>query len=479
MESKKDIGKLFRENLEQLDYTPSTKVWEQIELDLEEKKKKRRFFIWFFFATLTICSLVIGLGYTFSDKNSIINRDVKENSISNEKTNKNNNAIVTKEKNIENHDSKNAVKNTVSNTTKADKQNNKTILNINAKKDKVASKNNLQIGNKNKSNQNSTLASTSLKVERKKKNNNAVLLKNSFKKSQKNSNKFIADAKKTASKETLHNSETPTNTTKNSITEIKEKLTTIDSIIASTTNKKINKKTKDSLAVNDTIADVQEKSKEYKIIIAPYYGLNYNGYFGDFNAISNNAILEKKSEMRSIFGIMARWMFSNKLGFQIGMGKINSRYFSTIEKNNYSFINTQNVSTELPITELNGIFANATKVKFTYESTYIEVPLEAYYVLRDKKIGLATSLGISLLFSGKNTIFAQSEGIAKINIGTLITNKSDGVTANAKLYLFYKITPSLQLDIYPSFQYQIMGNTNSSNYSSYFFSVRTGFSYKL
>ncbi len=463
MESKKDIGKLFRENLEQLDYTPSTKVWEQIELDLEEEKKKRRFFIWFFFATLIICGLVIGLSYTFSDENSFMDKVVKESSVLNEKTTKNNNTIVVEEENNESSNSKNSIKNTGSS----------------AKKDKVASKNNPRIGNKNKPTQNSALASTSFKEKRKKKNSNAALWKNSFKKGQQNSDKFIADVKKTTSKETLLTSESPTNTIKNSTTEAIEIRTTIDSLIASATNKKINKKEKDSLAVKDTIADVQEKSKEYEIIIAPYYGLNYNGYFGDFNSISNNQILEKNGGMRSTYGVLARWMFSNKLGIQLGVGKINSRYFSTVEKTGNSFINNQNVATDIPVNELNGIFVNETKVKFTYESSYIEVPLEAYYVLRDKKLGFATSFGISLLFADENTVFAESENVQKMKIGKLETTAPSSFTANAKVYLFYKITPSLQLDLYPSFQYQIMGNTDSSNYSSYFISVRTGFSYKL
>ncbi len=483
MESKKDIGKLFRENLEQLDYTPSTKVWEQIELDLEEKKKKRRFFIWFFLASLLFCGLIIGVSYaTFSGGNSITNKNGKENSISNEKEIKRNQAIIAEEENMENSNSKNSIEEKNSNATEVNKENSKTLLNVNTKKNKAGSKNNSHFGNKNKSNQNSALASTSLKDKRKNKNSNSILGKNSLKKGLKNSDKLVADAKKIGSKETLSNSDEKANTTKNNTTEAIEKRPTIDSLIATTNSKKENKdskKEKDSLAMKDSVAEVKEESKEHEIVIAPYYGLNYNGYFGNFDAISSNTVLEKKAEMRNTFGIMVRWMFGNKLGIQVGAGKINSRYFSTVEKTGSLFINNQNVDTDIPINELNGIFVNETKVKITYESSYIEVPLEAYYTLRDKKIGFATSFGVSLLFGGKNAVFAESEYIQKMRIGTLSTASSSSFTGNAKLYLFYRITPSLQLDFYPSFQYQIMGNTDSSNYSSYFFSIRTGFSYKL
>ena len=482
MESKKDIGKLFRENLEQLDYTPSAKVWEQIELDLEKKKKKRRFFIWFFFATIITSSLLIGLGYTFSDGNPFTNKEVKENSVSNGKTSKTNTAVVAEEGNNESSDSKKATEKTNSNTTEVDKQNGENILNTNAKKSKTASKNNSKISNRNKSNSNSSVASTvgKNKRERKNKNSNSALSGNSFKKGQTSSDKSIAEVQKTSSKETSLQSETPIN---NNTTILNtEKSIRIDSLIAATNDKKKiekkNIKEKDSLKIKDSLTEDKEKPKEYEIVVAPYYGMNYNGYFGDFNSISNNTILEKKGDMRSAYGVLVRWMFGNKLGIQIGAGKINNRYFSTVEKNGNVFINTQNVDTDKPIAELNGIFASSTKVKFTYESSYIEVPLEAYYVLRDKKLGLATSFGISMLFGGKNSVFAESENVEKMKIGKLNTNSPTSATANAKLYLFYKITPSLQLDLYPTFQYQIIGNTDS-NYSSYFFSVRTGFSYKL
>ncbi|RZK02034.1 MAG: hypothetical protein EOO43_23555 [Flavobacterium sp.] len=125
------------------------------------------------------------------------------------------------------------------------------------------------------------------------------------------------------------------------------------------------------------------------------------------------------------------------------------------------------------------ISENETKVKFTYESSHIEIPLEVYYIIKNKKIGIAGSAGMSLLFEGKNSVFAESENVRKLKIGKLETTLETNFTGNAKLYLFYKITPSLQLDLYPTFQYQIMGRTDSFVNSGYYFSVRTGFSYKL
>ncbi len=60
MESKKNIGKLFRDNLDQMDFSPSEKVWDRIEIGLEKKKKKRRFLFWLFFTVITTSMLTSG-----------------------------------------------------------------------------------------------------------------------------------------------------------------------------------------------------------------------------------------------------------------------------------------------------------------------------------------------------------------------------------------------------------------------------------
>ena len=424
-----------------------------------------------------MCSLLIGFLYPFSEENSLPNKGTNRNSISNEKTGKSNATVIGNENNQDNSISDETTVNKKTEQINGKIQNNKNIKNNNE-----ALKSNLEKRSKNKLLSNSKKQTIANKKHRKGKRSGSYSVTNSLGKQSKNSGKSISESQKTNSKETLLASETQTNTTKSNAIEDLKKRTPVDSLIASTTNKKIkekDKKEEESLVAKDSITEIQEKSKKYEIVIAPYYGINYGGYFGNFNAISENPIIENKAASRDTYGILARWMFDERFGFQLGVGKINSRYFTTIEKTDYPFINTQNVDTEVPIGELNGIFANETKVKFTYESSYIEVPIEFYYILKDRKFGAAASLGFSLLFEDKNSIFAESDNVQKLKIGTLTTNQPTSITGNAKLYLFYKISPSLHFDLYPTFQYRIMGDTNSSNYSSYFFSIRTGLSYKL
>lgn len=495
MESKKNIGNLFRENLEQLDYTPSTKVWEQIELDLEKKKRKRRIFFWFFFAII-LTGIVLSGGYMLVNDNSS-SKEVKETISLTEKSKENLNAtevqqnhsstgklidnstIGNENKNTQNNSSKNSISVRNSKTTSEDHKNDLNSMNQKSSFNPKIGQRKNALNKKQTDSKIGTVASR--KNQSSKKQSQIVSTSSSKDRSKPNQSNFIATV--ISSNEVTSNQANKASLEKNSTIEKATKQTPIDSLLATANEvEKVNRKKtkpKDSIPLEKTETTTKEKEKEYEIVVAPYYGLNHGGYFGDFNALSNNRVLDEKIETSATYGVLLRWMFGDKLGIQTGIGKINNSYTATVEKTGAQFINTQTVATDQPISNLNTIFSNETKVKFTYESSFLEVPFEAYYVVRNKKLGLATSFGISMLFGNKNTVYAASETIQSMKIGTLSSISPTSATLNAKMNLFYKISPSLQVDLYPTFQYQIMGNTNSSDYSSYFLSIRTGLSYKF
>ena len=86
MESKKDIGNYFKENLEQLDFAPSQKVWDGIEVKLLQKRK-RRFAFWSLFAGIVIGTFLIAIhSYDSNSLKSKINTDVTTDNNSFEET---------------------------------------------------------------------------------------------------------------------------------------------------------------------------------------------------------------------------------------------------------------------------------------------------------------------------------------------------------------------------------------------------------
>ncbi len=58
MEVKKDIGKAFREKLDNLDRMPGDALWDAINKDLDVKKKRQFPLFWFFIGSLSLLAII-------------------------------------------------------------------------------------------------------------------------------------------------------------------------------------------------------------------------------------------------------------------------------------------------------------------------------------------------------------------------------------------------------------------------------------
>lgn len=525
MESKKDIGSYFKENLEQLDYSPSTKVWEGIEVELKEKKKKRRFVFWLCFSVVTICGLSTYTYFNHSNSekpstNNVVTTDTNNRNTNSNNTNSDNN-------NLNNPDSNNSDSNNPILSIPKEKTNNEFKENevVNDKKNK-AEKNNLNTNGNSGLTNNSENARTKNKVSNRKPNNSVGIvdenknLKNNLSKKSKKfnhkkgfkttesgaslfaktrqqskkakkSNKAKPSDISNKSNETNNLNDLKTDGNNNALASDKDKKLSIDDL------KKANQKKRDSLVAarktekekKDLVQKPKEEEKDsttvivtesgHEIIIAPYVGFNYTGNFGNGNFLNDSKTSKKTSQFNTSYGVLVRIMGNKKIGLQIGAGIINSVYSATFTKESNNFISANNVSLNVSLQELNNQFPNGTEITSRQETTFIEVPLEAYYILSDKKFGIATSFGISFLKFQNNELFLESDTIDRLKVGTLENVSPFSSSINVKLNFFYKITKKLQFDLYPSFQYQFMGYKDVSNYHPYFISIKTGLSYKL
>lgn len=536
MESKKDIGNYFKENLEQQDYSPSPKVWEGIEAELK-KKKKRRFLFWMFFAMISVLGLstYTYVNHSNSGKPSMNNNTTTDNIDSNNRNSNskninpkspdsNSNIISnTKENEIKKenelaNDEENYKDNLNSNTNSA-KNNDSKKTGVKSNSTKLKPANSIGVvGNKEKSENN--LSGKAKKINYKKgqindhENHLSAKIKsgNHWKKTKKSgkskSSEELKNIAKNNSIDALKVKETDAILSESE----KEKLNA-DGLKDIETNptavsdqnkklsledlKKANQKKRDSLVTarktDKEKKDLPQKPKEeekdstktevadsgHDIIIAPYFGYNYNGNLGNGNFLNDSKTSKKNSQFQSSYGILVRWMGSEKMGIQTGIGIINSNYSATFEKSDSNFISSSVASLDYTNAEINDLFPNGTKVTSTQKSSFIEVPLEGYYIFSEKKFGIATSFGLSFLILQNNELFLESETVSRFKAGKLENIAPFSASANVKLNLFYTISKKLQFDLYPSIQYQIMGFKDVSNYHSYFFSIKTGLSYKL
>lgn len=489
MESKKNIGKLFRDNLDQMDFSPSEKVWDRIEIDLEKKKKKRRFLFWLFFTIITTSMLTSGAVVYFSNNQTKTDTSI-ENTVSNTT-----NSRDKSNQNKSNSSSKQSAIKSYSNTVL---ENNDSKLNskISTKKTNTkktnTTKTNKLISKKGNMTSNTSYQSSFSKL------NSSNKVSKPFKYA-KNSNSRKNKNNATSSKGIKNPTEfektnDPITTTNNVELNLSNPLANNTTSNPKVTDDLAPKKEQDSLKKNtvrkqnkkeinpkpeDSTAEKPQDEFKKVVVVAPYIGLNYIGFIGNYDALTKGNIINKKGSFAESYGVLVRYMISETTGFQLGIGKLNSKYDVTIDRSSTAFINEESISSELPTQFYNNLFSNSAEIKLTKETSYYEVPIEGYYVLLNKKFGIASSLGVSLFYLGKNEVYAESEQIEKTKIGSFSTLLQTSATANAKLYLYYQIMPKLSFDVYPTFQYQLFGNSDSSNYSTYFFSVRAGIGYRF
>lgn len=478
MESKKDIGKFFRENLDQLNVAPSAMAWEGIEKDLKEKKKKRRFLIWFFIVAFVGGSIST---YTVLTFNHFTNSNpTKENKSVPSGKNTNSSSIIAIDSNRNKNDN---TKNTQNSLVSESFSKNESNINSSNNTNSVTSNNSISPSTRNDH-----------KIDKKQS------LKN--KKSESLSTDYIAKNGKKQKKSITKNSSSTENdnrayTNNSSKTEIgKTPLISEETTSEVNAEKSLTQTTIDSLNKKNNIVSEKEKSlteikkdstseqpqKEdnFGVVIAPYYGYSYSGKFGSGNTLSEKFnVTDENGKLSQNFGILVRWMGTEKLGIQTGIGQVQLRRFTEVEKNNSLFAYANNINTENPMQSYETIFANDNKVTFHEEITYIEVPLEAYYSWSKNKIGLASSFGISIYFLNKNDVYLESENVSKFRVGSHNNITSQCFSANAKLNLFYKLSKRIQLDLYPEFQFQFMRYKDTSNYYPYYLSLKAGISYKL
>jgi len=457
MASKKDIGNFFKENLNELDIMPSNIVWESIEKDLIEKKKKKRVFLWFLFASFLGGALSTFIILNFLPVDSMKNLEKINNEV-------NSNLPSLDSKDSFNDSSKSEIV---------------TIDSINSRKDaEVKVNRNIEAAKAKKMQSKKDILSKNKQSKSKTKNQFLAATKTSEGriKSDINSN---TNQTEDLDNPSIDNEETNLNTLKSSVKKNDNEFILKDLDSISKGKKGKNEKTLKE-AEKDSLSKAIQKDKHLEMIIAPYYGLSYSGKMGKNNSISNQYdILDEGGELNQNFGILFRWMVSENIGIQTGIGVLQSNRFLEVIKNDRFFNYNMNLDLINPLENYTNLLQHDDKVKFQIENSFIEIPLEAYYIWSNKQFGLATSFGFSVLFLNKNDVYLSSSDVEKFRIGSSLNASSQSFSANGKINLFYKLTNRVQLDIYPEFQYQIMSHKNISNIHPFYFSLKAGVSFHL
>lgn len=539
MNEKKNIDKLFKEQFKNFDVAPKEHVWENIEERLhEDKRKKRRVIpIWW-----RVAGIAAGLVLLFTVANQFFkasDKDEFSKEVIVEQPNLNNNSNSEDENNTLNQKDSDASKEILGN----DIPENIVTTNSKTSVEEERSSLNKNKSNTRPSDQSygATIASDdSNKTNRKEENEfSNSKTSNNYNKDLLKDNKtpvknpVTKDAVALSTKANSETNQDEQNTIKNK-SEIDKLLKSKDSDSNTTiadvnTNKKDGASEKESSetefnttndiekqidkeetnAIENAIADAEnteEKEEEEEKLnrwsVSPIVAPVYFSSLGEGSSLDNQFVKNtKESEINMSYGINGSYAINKKFKIRAGINKVQLGYqtndviifentdeFSARNSSQMDNLDMTVVAGRYSVYSANSFkFENAPATLFTQEQGsidqqlgFIEVPVEIEYNLIERKVGLNLIGGFSALFLNENDVFAVLNTGERARLGEASNVKDLSYSANFGIGLDYNFSEQFQLNLEPTFKYQINTfNNTSGDFNPFFIGIYTGLSFKF
>lgn len=527
MSDKKNIDRLFQEKFKDFETAPSDAVWNRINESLPNKKKKRRAIpLWWQIggvAAVIALLLTVGISVFNSDGSNnnnlpIVNTDKTDTK--NNKANDNlNTSTNTKQDELKNEtegikvaesesDSKSILDEENINTLK--KGQNSTPLSASKKSDqKLTSTSNRFNDSENKSSNqkrnklttnstknNNTKVANAIKTDHSKSesSNQSELVKDSEIKSA--IKKSVEENKTAVAKNTSSEKNESSNSEINNVANTEAENSIVEEAVKQSIKEAIAENTKSTEEI-----DEKEEDKQNRWSIEPNVAPVYFGSLGQGSPIDSQFNGNSKtSDISMSYGIAGSYKVSEKLKVRAGVNRVDLNY---ITSNIVTFTGTElfmrgenmhssNIKYKEELQTIS--FMNAGKYNLISKPDitdakiagdidqrfgFIEVPLEIEYKLVNKKFGLHVIGGFSTLFLNNNEIYADIDGTSTL-IGEASNISDTSFSANFGLGLDYSVSKQWNINLEPTFKYQINTFTNTSgDFKPFFVGVYTGLSFKF
>ncbi|HLS29911.1 MAG TPA: hypothetical protein VK021_03570 [Flavobacteriaceae bacterium] len=228
--------------------------------------------------------------------------------------------------------------------------------------------------------------------------------------------------------------------------------------------------------------------------VAPIY---YNSMKGGSAVDPSFAGNKSEGEVTMSYGIDVSYAVSKRVKVRTGVSKVNMSYntpdiayiassgsqgLKSVRNNpearNISVV-TKNAILKRPGEVSNNSAAPYTFGKLNQQLEYIEVPVEVELAVLDKRFGINVIGGASTLFLKDDLVRLNSE-MGTTNLGRANNLNSVSFTTNIGVGLEYNITETFNLNIEPTFKYQINGfSGDNGGFKPYFFGVYSGVSMRF
>lgn len=478
MKEKKNIDRLFQEQLRDFEANPDNQIWLNIEAELKKDKKRKVVPLWLKYSGIAAAFLfglfILNTNQTFNSKTE--NRIVLDSKISKDSSNK-------KQIDPLNNSKKNQKEIVIVGNSKENIKYKKEIINSNFSKSVVKdekeikpynSSNALADKKKNHDDADVFLTQNNLSVKQpatKESTNNHLL--NSEKNSVPNANS-LANAR-------------------NQILEKKYLKENEDSKKQPSIDPESPNELEEILQANSAQKKAVASNSKNKWQITPNVGPVYlNANSGGSPIDEQLSDYDKKSDNSVSFGVGIQYAISNKIAFRTGINKVvigyntsNVLYSTGLTANNlknieYSsnnaikFVNEANYSL---LTTSEKEIQNTNTGTLNQKMGYYELPMEVSYAVLDKKFGINLIGGFSTLFLNENTISLVSTQ-SNIELGQANNLNQVHFSTNVGLGFKYQILKSFQINVEPMVKYQLNTfSNNSGDFKPLFIGLYSGISY--
>ncbi len=502
MKEEKNLDRLFQEKFKDFEQRPSDAVWKRIAAAQQEEKEDRKMipFWWRLGGAAAVIALLFTTGIllftTPSDgttENSIVSTDSNEevsttnSQEQNDLTNReDNDGIIVVQSNPANNQNINSISSLNSSKPLANKvPTNLSGVQIAQKGsgNTVVNPQQLNYVDKNKSKQeeaSNAIAQNKVQED----TQNERFDKTSIDKSLENQRKPTTTIAQT----------TQENTSEDEVKNDTKKLSLVEEA------QRIKDDKKESEAV--ALLDENPNSKRWGVgaIAAPVY-------YGDFGgsgldpAFSDNT---KSGDVNFSYGVQVSYAVSPKLKVRTGVSNVDLSYNTdgisftpntnarripgiTYSENARVLNITDNSSNSLSDASAirDGLIENTAITQAVSGSLqqrigFIEVPVEAVYVVSDNRLGVQVIGGVSTLLLNNNEVLLNTQDGLQSNLGTANGLNDVSFTTNIGLGLNYKMTEKLNLNVEPSLKYQLNAFDESvGNFKPYYVGLYTGVSYRF
>lgn len=482
MKDKNNIDNLFKKGLQNLDASPSPKVWENIQAKLKEEKQDRKLVpLWIKLGGVAaVMALLLSVGNWVFDSSTIHQPLTSEDSIKLEDTKSrslkleepSNNEIVYTEENSENSAEE---KNQTNSDHKSSYKKTENIIANKATKD-----------------------NTNSKVEQSESERNKALIKKDYA-----VNKFADSA---LAKNGINNNQSN-----------KENISRKENIAATQSKAEIEKKeeiesikNKDKKSLLDAIAENKEdlataKTKKEVMSnrwnVAPVIAPVYYSSFGNGSSLDPNLGKNTQSgDVNMSYGVQIGYAVNKRLSIRTGINNLDLSYSTSgvevasapsakglpsVDYGSREIVVTvfnkgtvsQNASGgEFPMINLKSTASDARVIQ---SINYYEVPVELKYAIINDKFGVNLIGGLSTMILGNNEISVKAEDFSAV-LGEANNLSSISFSTNIGLGLDYKISKHFTFNIEPMFKYQLNPYTDSSvDFKPYYLGVYSGINFRF